>query len=78
MSASRIFSNTDIIRLYAEPFAYNIGSRRVLEKPLFQMEGTLRSNAVKDGRVLDMVRYSCIIYAPLTNTGRSGDESSGE
>ena len=29
-------------------------------------------------RVLDMVRYSCIIYAPLTNTGRSGDESSGE
>ena len=27
-----VFSNTDIIRIYAEPFAYNIGSCRVLEK----------------------------------------------
>lgn len=59
-----IFSNTGIIRFYAEPFAYNIGSRRVLEKAGFQMEGTLGSNAVKDGRVLDMVMYSCIIYTP--------------
>ena len=55
-----VFANTDIIRLYAEPFAYNIGSRRVLEKAGFQEEGTLRCNAVKDGRVLDMVMYSKI------------------
>lgn len=55
-----IFANTDILRLYAEPFAYNNGSRRVLEKSGFQIEGTLRSNAVKDGRVLDMVMYSRI------------------
>ena len=55
-----VFANTDIIRLFAEPFAYNIGSRRVLEKNAFKMEGILRSNAVKGGKVLDMVMYSLI------------------
>ena len=53
-----VFSHTDIIRIYAEPFAYNIGSCRVLEKAGFQYEGTLRSNALKNGRVLDMKMYS--------------------
>ena len=53
-----VFTHTDIIRIYAEPFAYNIGSCRVLEKAGFQYEGTLRSNAVKNGEVLDMKMYS--------------------
>lgn len=53
-----VFSHTDIIRIYAEPFAHNIGSCRVLEKAGFQYEGTLRSNAVKNGKVLDMKMYS--------------------
>lgn len=53
-----VFSYTDIIRIYAEPFAYNIGSCRVLEKAGFKYEGTLRSNAVKNGKVLDMKMYS--------------------
>ena len=53
-----VFSHTDIIRIYAEPFAYNIGSCRVLEKAGFQYEGTLRSNALKNGKVLDMKMYS--------------------
>lgn len=55
-----VFCNTDIIRIYAEPFAYNIGSCRVLEKAEFQYEGTLRNNAVKNGKVLDMKMYSRI------------------
>lgn len=54
----KIFDETDILRIYAEPFAYNIGSRRVLEKAGFQLEGILRNNAVKNGRVLDMAMYS--------------------
>ena len=54
----RIFAETDIIRIYAEPFAYNIGSRRVLEKAGFTCEGILRANAVKNGRVEDMVLYA--------------------
>lgn len=53
-----VFSHTDIIRIFAEPFAYNIGSCRVLEKAGFQYEGTLRSNEVKNGKVLDMKMYS--------------------
>ena len=49
-----IFENTDIIRIFAEPFVYNAASCRVLEKAGFQFEGLLRSNAVKNGKVIDM------------------------
>ena len=55
-----VFAKSDIIRIYAEPFAYNIASCRVLEKVGFQYEGTLRSNAVKNGRVIDMEIYSLL------------------
>lgn len=55
-----VFDKSDIIRIYAEPFAYNIASCRVLEKAGFQYEGTLRSNAVKKGRVIDMKMYSLL------------------
>lgn len=55
-----VFSKSDIIRIFAEPFAYNIASCRVLEKAGFQYEGTLRSNAIKNGKVIDMKMYSKI------------------
>ena len=55
-----VFGNSDIIRIYAEPFAYNIASCRVLEKAGFQYEGTLRSNAVKNNQILDMKIYSLL------------------
>ncbi len=55
-----VFANSDIIRIYAEPFAYNIASCRVLEKAGFQYEGTLRSNAVKNSKVIDMKMYSLL------------------
>jgi RimJ/RimL family protein N-acetyltransferase len=55
-----IFENTDIIRIYAEPFAHNTASCRVLEKAGFLFEGTLRQNAVKNGAVMDMRMYSLI------------------
>lgn len=55
-----VFGNSDIIRIYAEPFAYNIASCRVLEKAGFQYEGTLRRNAVKNGKVFDMKMYSLL------------------
>lgn len=55
-----IFQNTDIIRIFAEPFAHNIASCRVLEKAGFQYEGTLRSNAVKCGNIIDMKMYAII------------------
>ena len=55
-----IFENTDIIRIFAEPFAYNTASCRILEKTGFEYEGTLRKNAVKNGLVLDMKLYSLV------------------
>lgn len=55
-----VFDRSDIIRIYAEPFAYNAASCRVLEKAGFQYEGTLRSNAVKNGKVVDMKMYSLL------------------
>lgn len=59
--ASRyVFENTDIIRIFAEPFAYNTASCRVLEKAGFIFEGTLHGNAVKNGRVLDMKMYALV------------------
>ena len=55
-----VFRKSDIIRIYAEPFAYNAASCRVLEKAGFQYEGTLRNNAVKNGKVIDMKMYSLL------------------
>jgi RimJ/RimL family protein N-acetyltransferase len=57
---SYIFNNTDIIRIFAEPFAYNIASCRILEKAGFTFEGTLRKNAVKNGKVIDMKMYALV------------------
>lgn len=56
----KLFAQTDLLRIYAEPFSYNTGSRRVLEKAGFAYEGMMRNNAVKDGRVLDMALYALI------------------
>lgn len=55
-----VFNNSDIIRIYAEPFIHNIASCRALEKAGFQCEGILRSNAVKCGQVVDMKMYALI------------------
>jgi len=58
-----IFEHTDIIRIYAEPFAHNAASCRVLEKSGFQCEGVLRKNAVKNGKEIDMKMYALIRQA---------------
>lgn len=55
-----VFENTDIIRIFAEPFAHNKASCRALEKAGFQYEGTLKSNAVKCGSIVDMRMYARI------------------
>ena len=55
-----VFANTDIMRIYAEPFTSNAASCRVLEKAGFSLEGTLRANAVKDGAVRDMRMYALV------------------
>ncbi len=53
-----VFDNSDILRIYAEPFAYNTASCRVLEKAGFKFEGLMKANAIKNGKVLDMKLYA--------------------
>ena len=60
-----IFFQTDIVRIFAEPYAYNTASCRVLEKAGFQLEGILRHNALKNGRTLDMKMYSLLRAYPV-------------
>ncbi|WP_442338928.1 GNAT family N-acetyltransferase [Clostridium minihomine] len=42
-----VFENSDILRIFAEPFARNTASCRVLEKAGFSLEGTLRKTRSK-------------------------------
>ena len=53
-----LFCKTDILRIYAEPFAYNKSSRCVLEKAGFSLEGIMKNNAFKNGKVLDVALYA--------------------
>ena len=55
-----VFNESDVIRIYADSFAQNRVSCRALEKAGFQYEGTMRSNVVKNGKVIDMKMYSLL------------------
>lgn len=54
------FSRFDIIRVFAEPFADNLGSRRVLEKAGFTYEGTMRNGVFKYGQIHSYCVYSLL------------------
>jgi len=60
-----VFENTNIVRIFAEPFAHNRASCRVLEKAGFRLEGKQRQNAVKNGVTLDMMLYSRLRTYPI-------------
>ncbi len=63
-----VFKNTNIIRIFAEPFAYNIASCRVLEKAGFTCEGILNSNAYKNGKIADQKMYAIVVPATTANS----------
>lgn len=50
----------DLVRIHAEPFADNPGSRRVLEKSGFTLEGILRKNICKQGILHDSCIYALL------------------
>ncbi|NLL79653.1 MAG: GNAT family N-acetyltransferase [Clostridiales bacterium] len=54
------FQDFDIIRIFAEPFEDNAGSRGVLEKAGFTCEGTMRNGVYKNGRVHSYCMYSIL------------------
>ena len=52
------FKKFPLHRIYAEAYANNLASARVLEKAGFVLEGRLRKNVVKDGKVLDSLLFA--------------------
>lgn len=54
------FETFDIVRIFAEPFADNEGSRGVLEKAGFTYEGTMRNGVFKNGEIHSYCMYSIL------------------
>ena len=50
----------DMVRIYAEPFAHNTASRRVLEKAGFTLEGVLRRSVFNRNEVHDSCMYALL------------------
>lgn len=55
-----VFDRWDIVRIHAWPFAQNTGSRRVLEKAGFTLEGTIRQGVCKRGEIFDYCVYGML------------------
>jgi RimJ/RimL family protein N-acetyltransferase len=55
------FEKVELYRIYAEPYATNLASIRVLEKAGFIREGLLCASVFKDGKVLNQDLYAKII-----------------
>lgn len=54
------FDKFEIVRIHAEPFAGNTGSRRVLEKAGFALEGVKRQSVWKNGELQDSCIYALL------------------
>ncbi|MEP6810860.1 MAG: GNAT family N-acetyltransferase [Chthoniobacterales bacterium] len=54
------FATSPLQRIFAEVYADNPASARVLEKAGFEYEGRLRRNVVKDGKTLDSLVYAVV------------------
>lgn len=54
------FALPGLLRITGQVCAPNTGSRRVLEKNGFQLEGMKRSAVIKNGQVYDLCIYGCI------------------
>ena len=59
-ATSYAFKNFDVVRVYAEPFSDNTGSRKALEKAGFILEATLKNNVIKNGIIKDSCIYSIL------------------
>lgn len=56
----RVFAHYDIVRIFAEPYAHNMASRRALEKAGFQLEGYLAKSVYKNGELFDSCIYALL------------------
>lgn len=58
---SLAFPALDIVRIYAEPYANNPASRRVLEKAGFTLEGIKKKSVYKGGTLYDSCLYARVL-----------------
>lgn len=54
------FEKLDLIRIFAEPYAYNMGSKKVLEKAGFELEGIMKKGVCKNGEIFDYCMYALV------------------
>ncbi|NCB73808.1 MAG: N-acetyltransferase [Clostridia bacterium] len=54
------FESFDIVRIYAEPFYDNAGSRKVLENAGFVLEGVMKNGVFKLGQLHDYCMYALL------------------
>jgi len=59
-ATSYAFTTFEIIRAYAEPFADNSASRRVLEKAGYTLEAVHHKNVIKNGVIKDSCIYTVL------------------
>lgn len=59
-ATSYAFKDFDVVRVYAEPFSDNTGSRKALEKAGFTLEASLKRNVIKNGIIKDSCIYSVL------------------
>ena len=55
------FEQYDIVRIFAEPYSHNTGSRKALEKAGFVLEGIMKKSVYKNGRFFDSCMYALVI-----------------
>ena len=54
------FQKFDIVRIYAEPFAHNAASRKVLQNSGFLLEGIMKNGVFKNSQVYDYCMYALL------------------
>jgi [ribosomal protein S5]-alanine N-acetyltransferase len=54
------FNELGLLRLWTRVFEFNTGSRRVLEKSGFQLEGIQRQHVYRDGNLIDDYLYGLL------------------
>lgn len=54
------FKELDIVRIFAETYSYNTGSKKALKKAGFKLEGVMRKSIYKNGNIYDSCIYSLI------------------
>jgi [ribosomal protein S5]-alanine N-acetyltransferase len=59
-ATSYAFREFDIVRIYAEPYSDNQGSRKALEKSGFKLEAILKNYVIKNGIIKDSCIYSVL------------------